>query len=178
MGRAWAFIKHEFREALPAMLFFFVGFNLVELTIQMVMSQYLARLANFMIATTMALIVGKAVLVANALPLMSRLDDRPMIVTVLYKTVVYWLVVMLARLLEGLIEYWVEGHARLFGFPQYVMEHFAWGRFVTIQTWILVLFLIFCFLTELDARVEGGLRKLVFGKPTHRRTAAHGAAHH
>ena len=178
MGRAWAFIKHEFREALPAMLFFFVGFNLVELTIQLVLSQYLERLANFMIATTMALIVGKAVLVANALPFMSKLDDRPMIVTVLYKTIVYWVVVMLARLLEGLIEYWFSGHAHLGGFPHYVYEEFAWGRFVTIQTWILVLFLIFCFLTELDARVEGGLRKLVLGKPTYRRAATHEAAHH
>ena len=171
--RALAFIKHEFLAALPAMAFFFVGFNLVELTVQLVLSEYLARLANFMIATTMALIVGKAVLVANALPFMTRLDDKPMIATVLYKTTLYWCVVFIARLLEGWAGFWLEGHGHVGGFPAYVLEHFAWGRFLTIQIWIFVLFVIFSFLVELDARVEGGLRQLVFGHPARRRTAAH-----
>jgi len=173
MSRAWAFIKHEFRAALPAMAFFFVGFNLVELTIQLVLSEYFTRLANFMVATTMALIVGKAVLVANALPFISRLDDKPMLATVLYKTALYWFVVFVARLLEGWAGFWFEGHGHLGGFPAYVLEHFSWGRFLTIQIWIFVLFVVFSLLVELDARVAGGLRALVFGRPGPRRGAQH-----
>ncbi len=61
-----AFAAKEFREALPPVAFFLVSFNLIELTTQLVLSEYSIRLANFMVATTMALIVGKAVLVANS----------------------------------------------------------------------------------------------------------------
>lgn len=179
LSRVGTFIAHEFRAALPAMLFFFVGFNLVELTVQLVMSEYLARLANFMVATMMALIVGKAVLVANALPFMKWLDDATMIATVVYKAAVYWAVVFVARLLEALVGYWVGGHAKLFGFPQYVLEHFAWGRFAMIQIWIFVLFLLFTFCVELDARLgEGGLRRMLFGPPPDRGPQQQRAAHH
>jgi len=174
LSRIGAFVVREFRAALPAMLFFFVGFNLVELTVQLVMSEYLARLANFMVATTLALIVGKAVLVANALPFMTRLDGAPMIATMLYKTVVYSVVVLLARLLEAWIGYWVEGHGHVGGFPSYVFEHFAWGRFAVFQIWIFVLFLMFTFLTELDARLgEGGLKRMLFARAQQRRASHH-----
>jgi hypothetical protein len=93
-SRAVNFIIKEFEEALLPILFFFVTFNLVELTTELILAEYLARLANFMIATTTALVVGKAVLVANALPFLRHVDDRPMIRPILLKTVVYWAVVL------------------------------------------------------------------------------------
>src|SRR5262249_18469967 len=66
------FCLEEFREALPPVIFFLIGFNLIELTTRLFLADYMARLANYMIATTMALIVGKAVLVADVLPFMRR----------------------------------------------------------------------------------------------------------
>src|SRR5262252_9595896 len=102
MPRAVKFTVEEFREALPPIIFFLIGFNLVELTTQLFLADYFARLANYMIATTMALIVGKAVLVADVLPFIRRFDSAPMIWPVLFKTLVYWAVVFVARFLEEL----------------------------------------------------------------------------
>jgi hypothetical protein len=94
------FVIEEFREALAPILFFFVSFNLIELTTQLFLAQYFARLTNYMIATTTALVVGKAVLVANALPFLRRYDTRPMIHPILFKTAIYWGVVFVVRFLE------------------------------------------------------------------------------
>ncbi len=59
------FIVGEFLGALPAMLFFAVGFNVVVLSMNLIVDDYLIRFGSFMTATAAALIVGKAVLVAN-----------------------------------------------------------------------------------------------------------------
>jgi hypothetical protein len=66
-----------------------------------------------------ALLVGKAVLLANALPFFRRFDTAPLIRPILFKTFIYWLVVALLRLLERVIEYWIGG-GRLAGIPDYL----------------------------------------------------------
>jgi hypothetical protein len=99
------FVLQEIKEALPPILFFVVGFNLVELTTQLVLDDYLARFANYLVATAAALVVGKAVLLANLFPVIRRFDTAPLIQPILFKTVVYTFVVFLVRCLEKFFEY-------------------------------------------------------------------------
>ena len=73
---ALAFVVKEFKEMLPPTIFFAVGFNLILLTTQLILDDYSAQFASFMLATGAALIVGKSVLVANALPLLNRHDTN------------------------------------------------------------------------------------------------------
>ena len=77
--RIGARLLHEVREALPPTIFFFVGFNFVVLTSNLLVAQYLIGLTNFLLATTAALVVGKAVLVANKIPLLRRYDRAALI---------------------------------------------------------------------------------------------------
>jgi hypothetical protein len=49
--------------------------------------------------------------------------------------------VFVARLLERLVHFLLEGHA-LGDFPSYLATTFSWRRFSAISLWILVLFLI------------------------------------
>src|SRR5262249_40282103 len=56
----------------------------------LILAQYGQQFASFMIATTAALVVGKAVLVANVLPFLRRFDTAPLIQPILFKTVVYF----------------------------------------------------------------------------------------
>ena len=109
-----------------------------------------------------ALVVGKAVLLANAMPFLRRFDTAPMIQPVLFKTVVYWAVVFLVRFLEKLVEYLLAG-GTLSAIPEYVATHFTWHRFAAIQIWIFVLFLIYTSVAELNARLgDGKLMKFFF----------------
>ena len=157
-----AFVIKEFLEALPAIVFFAVGFNLIVLTTQLILDDYGAQFAGFMVATTAALLVGKAVLVANALPFFRRFDNAPLIEPILFQTVVYWTVVFLARFLEKLVEYFIAG-GRIDGIPEYVTTHFTWHRFAAIQIWIFVLFLIYATAASLNALFgHGELFKIFF----------------
>jgi hypothetical protein len=154
-SRALAFIIREFKEMIPPTLFFVVGFNLIVLTTQLVLDDYRLQFFNFMVATTAALVVGKSVLIANALPFLRHFDRAPLIQPILFKTSVYFLIVFLVRFLEKLIEYLVGG-GTLAGIPEYVHEHFTWHRFAAIQVWIFVLFLIYTTAIEVSALFGDG----------------------
>jgi hypothetical protein len=161
-SRLLKFVIKELREMLPPTVFFAVGFNLIVLTTDLILADYFVAVGNFMVATVTALVVGKSVLIANAMPFLRRFDTAPMIQPVLFKTSVYWGVVFLVRFLEKLIEYLAAG-GPLNAIPEYVAIHFTWHRFAAIQIWIFVLFLIYTSVEELNARLgDGELMKIFF----------------
>jgi hypothetical protein len=82
-------------------MFFAVGFNLIVLTTDLILVDYLVSFGSFMVATITALVVGKSVLVANAMPFLRRFDTAPQ--PALFKAIVYWAVVFLVRFLEKLV---------------------------------------------------------------------------
>ena len=77
---------HEFRQVLPPTIFFFVGFNFIVFTTNLLVADYAIAVSSFMLATLAALVVGKAVLVANAMPFLRRYDRAPLITPILFKT--------------------------------------------------------------------------------------------
>jgi hypothetical protein len=133
---------HELREILPPTIFFFVGFNLVVLTTNLLLAEYSVAFGNFALATAAALLVGKSVLVANAMAFLRRYDRGPLIQPILFKTVVYWAIVFVARLLEHFVRFWLIEHHPIGDFLPHMIATFSWRRFAAIQIWIFVLFLI------------------------------------
>jgi len=163
-SRVLSFIIKELKQILPPTLFFAISFNLLVLTTNLLLADYLKSFASFLVATMAALVVGKAVLVADALPFLRRFDNAPLIRPVLFKTIVYWAVVFLVRFLEKLVEYLFAG-GTIPGIPEYVTTHFTWHRFAAIQIWIFVLFLVYTSAAELNSRLGNGeLRKLFFSR--------------
>jgi hypothetical protein len=77
--RLLAFVIKELQEVLPPILFFAASFNLIILTTDLILADYRRSVGNFMVATMAALVVGKAVLVANVAPFLRRFDTAPMI---------------------------------------------------------------------------------------------------
>jgi hypothetical protein len=159
---------HEFYEILPPTIFFFVGFNLILFTKRLILEDYLIQFAGFAIATASALIVGKSVLVANALPFIKRFDYAPLAQPILFKTVVYTVFVFVARLLEAFIRYLFESGAIGGGrFIEQQMGSFSWHQFIATQMWIFVLFLVYTTATELSELFgDGELRKIFFSRPS------------
>jgi hypothetical protein len=148
--RAGAWFLHELREILPPTIFFFIGFNLIVLTTNLILADYSVAFASFMLATAAALVVGKSVLVANAMAVLRRYDRAPLIQPILFKTVFYWAIVFIARLLEHFIRFWLIEHNPPGDFLSHMMATFSWHRFAAIQIWILVLFLIYVTASELN----------------------------
>jgi hypothetical protein len=159
---------HEVRELIPPTIFFVVGFNLVVLTTNLILAEYKVAFASFVLATTAALVVGKAVLVANNLPLLRRYDRAPVIWPILYKTLFYWAVVFVVRLFEHFVRFWLIEHNPVGGgqFLRHVAATFSWHRFAAIQIWIFVLFLVYVTAAEFSELFgQGELRRILF---THR----------
>jgi hypothetical protein len=148
--RVGVFLLRELREMLPPTIFFFIGFNLILLTTNLLVADYGAAFGSFMLVTGGALVVGKAVLVANATRSIRRYDRAPLIRPILFKAVFYWAVVFVARLLEHWIRFWLVEHHPLGTFLPYMVATFDWHRFIAIQLWILVLFVIYETATELN----------------------------
>ena len=148
--RIGAFLLREFLEILPPTIFFIIGFNLIVLTTNLILADYGAQFASFMLATAAALIVAKALLVANALPVIRRFDRAPLIRPILFKTVFYSVAVFIARMLEHWIEYLFSRDYVFGGFFKHEIAAFSWDRFVAIQLWIVVLFLIFVTASEFN----------------------------
>jgi hypothetical protein len=158
--RIGARLLQEVREALPPIIFFFVGFNFIVFTTNLLVAEYVVAVSNFMLATLAALVVGKAVLVANKMPLLRRYDRAPLIQPILYKTAFYWVIVFFARLLERFVHFALEGNP-LGNFPTYLVTTFSWHRFSAISLWILALFLIYVTATEFSHLFgPGELRRL------------------
>jgi hypothetical protein len=161
--RAGGWFLHELYEILPPTIFFLIGFNLVALTTNLILAEYSVAFASFMLATAAALVVGKAVLVANTLPFLGRYDRAPLILPILFKTVVYWVIVFLARLLEHFVRFCLVEHNPIGEFLPHMIATFSWDRFAAIQIWILVLFLIYVTGSELNHLFGAGeLRRILF----------------
>ena len=160
--RVGAFLLREFLEILPPTIFFIIGFNLIVLTTNLILAGYGAQFPNFMIATVSALVVAKALLVANAMPAIRRYDRAPLIRPILFKTVFYWAAVFIVRLLEHWIRYRLSGDYVFGGFVPHVEATFSWDRFFAIQLWIFVLFLIYVTASELNRLFGHGELSRIF----------------
>src|ERR1700731_3073914 len=150
------------KHALPPTIFFFVGFNLILWTKRLILEEQGIEFSGFFTATVAALLVGKAVLVTDNLPFMRRFDGAPMIQPILFKSAIYWLCVLIVRLAEGLVHFLAAGGV-IADFPEHLVQHFSWPRFLSIQIWLTVLFLVCVMIHELNMLFgDGELFRLFF----------------
>jgi hypothetical protein len=87
---------------------------------------------------------------------------RSTIQPILFKSAIYWLCVLLLRLAEGLVHFLAAG-GPIGDFPDYLVEYFSWSRFLSIQIWLMVLFLVYVTIHELNMLFGNGeLSRLFF----------------
>jgi len=163
MSNLSAKIREEIETLLPPTIFFFVALHLVALVRVLMLKGTGIALGTSASVTVAALILGKAVLIADALPFINRYPDKPLAYNVAWKTTVYVLVSMLVHYLERLVEFWREAGGFIAG-NQKLLSEMVWPHFWAIQILLVVLILIYCSTREL-VRVIGGdkVRQIFFG---------------
>ena len=153
---------HVIRHMMPPTLYFFAAFNLIVFTTNLLTHDYWFNLTGFMLASTTALIVGKVVLVVDKVRIIDKFRGAPLIQPILYKTVFYGVIVTIVRYVEKMLHFIFDAR----GFDaaaQAAVLDFSWHRFVAVQVWIFVCFLIYVTASELNALVgDGQLRRLFF----------------
>jgi len=161
--RLGTWILHELRGALPPTIFFFIGFNFIILTTNLLVADYAVAVSNFMLATVAALVVGKAVITANAMAFLKIFDRAPLIQPILFKTAIYCVATFVTRLVERFVHFSVVDENGPSGFATYLISGFSWQRFSAISLWIFVLFLIYVTASELSQLLgPAEMRRLLF----------------
>jgi len=160
--RALGWYVAQMKHILPPTIFFFIGFNLILWTKQMILREQQIEFNGFLLATVTALLVGKAVLVTDKMPFMGRFEGAPLMQPILFKAVIYWACVFVVRIGEGLLHFVRAGGAPA-DFPQHLIDHFSWAHFLMVQVWLMVLFLVYVTIHELNRLFgDGELYRLFF----------------
>src|SRR2546430_396811 len=153
MNKLSTTLKKEFFELLPPTIYFFVALHIVAfIRVLMLKGTGVAPSSSISIAVA-ALILGKAVLLADMLPLINRFPNKPLIYNVAWKTVIYWLVATLIHYLERLVDFWRQTGGFVAG-NQKLLSEIIWPHFWAIQIILLVLIVMYCTTHEL-VRVIG-----------------------
>src|SRR5437870_7844729 len=146
-------LKEEFFKLLPSTIFFFVALHIVAfIRVLMLKGTGVAPSSSISIAVA-ALILGKAVLVADMLPMINRFPNKPLIYNVAWKTIIYLLAATLIHYVERLIDFWRQTGGFVAGNEKLLAE-IVWPHFWAIQIILLVLFVMYCTMHEL-VRVIG-----------------------
>ena len=138
---------------LPPTIFFFVALHIVAIVrALMVKATGISPLTTVSVAVA-ALVLGKAVLIADMLPAINRFPEKPLIYNVAWKTLIYTLVSAFIHYLEHLYDFAREAGGIVAGNERLFAE-IIWPHFWAIQIILLVLILMYCTMREL-VRVIG-----------------------
>jgi hypothetical protein len=146
-------LKEEFFKLLPPTIFFFVALHIVMfIRVLMLEGTGLKPSSSISIAVA-ALVLGKAVLIADMLPMINRFPHKPLIYNVAWKTVIYLLISAVIHYLERLIDFWRQTGGFVAG-NQKLLSEIIWPHFWAIQIILFVLIVMYCTVHEL-VRVIG-----------------------
>jgi hypothetical protein len=156
-------LKEEFFAILPPTIFFFVMLHIVAfIRVLMAEGSHFEPLSTMSIAIA-ALILGKAVLVADMLPPINRYPNKPLAYNIAWKTVIYLLMATLIHYLERLIDFSRQAGGFVAGNEKLLAE-MVWQHFWAAQIIVFLLILVYCTAHEL-VRVIGRdkMLRLFFG---------------
>jgi hypothetical protein len=147
VNKIGAIVAKEIREALPATIFFLCLFHMIALTKAIALDDYSITALRAAGATVDALIVAKAILVVEALPIARRFAGR-LAVQILWKTLLYGMVALLFRVVEEIMEL-ASKHGGVVPAATAMYHEVSWPLFGVLALWILGGLLLYCLASEL-----------------------------
>ena len=125
-------LKEEFFKLLPPTIYFFVALHIVMFVrILMLEGTGVAPSSPISIAVA-SLILGKAVLIADMVPVINRFPHKPLIYNIAWKTVLYLLISLVIHYLERLVDFWRQAGGFIAG-NQKLFAEIIWPHFWAIQ---------------------------------------------
>jgi hypothetical protein len=146
-------LKKELLAALPPTTFFFVALHIIALVRSlMIEGTGLPGASSAQIAVA-ALIIGKAVVLADLWPPINRFPDKPLIYNIAWKTVIYYLVATVIHYLERLYDF-AKAAGGIAAGNDMLIAQMIWPHFLALQIVLLVIIFNYCVIRELG-RVLG-----------------------
>src|SRR5262245_25661615 len=108
MGKVMSKIREEIEAVIPPTIFFFITLHILALVRSLMLRGEGLPVSSTASIALAALILGKAVLIADMLPFINRYPDKPLVFNIVWKTVIYTVIAILIHYLEQLFEFWRE----------------------------------------------------------------------
>jgi hypothetical protein len=165
MNKAFEKLKEELVAVLPPTIFFFIALHIVGLVrVLMTKGTGLPVTSSGQIALA-ALILGKAVLLADHWPPINRFPEKPLVYNIVWKTVIYYAAATFIHYLERLYDFGKEAGGIAAG-NEKLLSEIVWPHFWALQIVLLVVILNYCVIRELG-RVLGERRmiRMFFQQP-------------
>jgi hypothetical protein len=165
MRKFIAIVAREMREAVPALLFFLVVFHMLLITKNVILEGHSITATNAAVATVGALIVSKAILVADKLPI-ARLFSGRMLYNILWKALLFSAVSLLFRFVEELIPL-IAKHNSFVAAVTHMAEEVSWPHFWVLQMWLYTALLLYCLISDLVHEIGAvKFKKILLGYKT------------
>jgi hypothetical protein len=166
MNKLSAKIREEILALFPPMIFFFVALNLIALIRALMLRGTGVPLSTPLQILVAALVLAKAVLLADLWPAINRYPDKPLVYSIAWKTTIYSLVATALHYLEHLVDFWKEAGNFVAG-NQMLLARIVWPHFWAIEIVLVVLVFNYCAIAELARRIGAKeLSQMFFGPPS------------
>lgn len=153
MRKAAEKLKEEFLALLPPTIFFFITLHILALVRALLTRGTGLPLFSSVQIAIAALIIGKAVLLADLLPAINRFPEKPLIYNIAWKTLIYFVVASFIHYLERLYDFAKEAGGIAAG-NEKLLSEIVWPHFWGVQIVLLILIFNYCVIRELS-RVLG-----------------------
>ncbi len=155
LRKVFQWLKDEIVNITPAVAFFLIAFNLIVLTDMLTTESYGLRIFSYIGASILAIIVGKAVLVANHMPVMNKFNGRPLIYGTILRGSTYFVFTVMIRFAEHLIRF-ISRYGSVDSAIRHMAVELYWPRFWAVQIWLAVILFVFAAYQELERAMGRG----------------------
>lgn len=162
--KLFKYFKEEFLHVLPLFLFFLVFFTLInEIETFLLLRAGLTPLKFIEVAIASGLI-AKIVLVVDHLPYIALFKKKPLLFSILWKTINYSIILLFVRLLIKLTPYYISNHHEIDKTITAFKQKTDWPFFFSVQMFYLLFLFIYVTFKELSDKIgHKKIKKLFLG---------------
>ena len=153
MKKLFEKVKEEFLAMLSPAIFFFITLQLVSVMRVLMLKGTGISVSSPFQVTIAALMLAKAVVIADLMPFINLYPHKPLIYNVVWKTAIYLLIATLIHYAERFVEFW-KAAGSFTAANEKMLAEIVWPHFWAVQILLLVLILFYSTMREL-VRVIG-----------------------
>ena len=158
-------IKKEIFHVLPVFFFFIISFTIINWIEALLFERMGFTPYHFLEVAIAAALIAKIVLVVNQLPIVNLFRRQPLIYSICWKTILYWVILLFVRLSIRFVPFFVADENHFSEDIRRFFHQMDWNVFISIQAYYLMLLFIFVTFQEVAFKIgPRKMRRMFFGR--------------